>query len=58
MDTRLSENLNNKQHDYIAPFLWLHGEDDELIIKEIHRIYESNIRSVCLESRTHEDFRR
>lgn len=56
MDTRLSENLNNKQHDYIAPFLWLHGEDDELIIKEIHRIYESNIRSVCLESRTHEDF--
>ena len=56
MDTRLQENLLGKQHDYMAPFLWLHGEDDSLILRELQRIYDSGIRSVCLESRTHEDF--
>lgn len=56
MDWRLNDNLNGKQHDYMAPFLWLHGEDDALIVNEIQRIYDSGIRSVCLESRVHEDF--
>ena len=56
MDRRLQENLNNVQQDYIAPFLWLHNEDDELIVKELERIYDCGIRSVCLESRTHEEF--
>lgn len=56
MDIRLQENLSGKQHDYIAPFLWLHGEDDSLIIRELQRIYDSGVRSVCLESRIHEDF--
>lgn len=56
MDTRLQDNLSGKQHDYMAPFLWLHGEDDAPIIRELERIYDSGIRSVCLESRTHEDF--
>lgn len=56
MDNRLQENLQGQQHDYMAPFLWLHGEDDALIIRELDRIYDSGIRSVCLESRTHEDF--
>ncbi len=56
MDWRLQDNLNGKQQDYIAPFLWLHGEEDALIVNEIQRIYDSGIRSVCLESRVHEDF--
>lgn len=56
MDTRLRENLNGKQHDYMAPFMWLHGEDDALIINELQRIYDSGIRSVCLESRIHGGF--
>ena len=56
MDRRLHENLNGIQQNYIAPFLWLHNEPDEDIIAEIERIYESGIRSVCLESRTHEEF--
>lgn len=56
MDTRLQDNLNGMQHDYMAPFLWLHGEDDQLILNELQRIYDSGIRSVCLESRVHEDF--
>lgn len=56
MDKRLQENLKEKQQDYIAPFLWLHNEDDSLIVNEIQRIYDSGIRSVCLESRTHDEF--
>ena len=56
MDKRLQENLKNVQHNFIAPFLWLHNEDDKYIVAEIERIYDCGIRSVCLESRTHEDF--
>ena len=56
MDTRLKDNLNGIQHNYMAPFLWLHGEEDNLIVNELQRIYDSGIRAVCLESRVHEDF--
>ena len=56
MDKRLVDNLSGKQHDYMAPFLWLHGEDTALVIAELERVYESGIRSVCFESRTHENF--
>jgi len=56
MDTRLRDNLNGKQHDYMAPFFWMHGEDDALIVNEVQRVYDSGIRSVCLESRVHNDF--
>lgn len=56
MDIRLQNNLRGSQHNYIAPFLWLHNEDDRYIVNEIDRIYDSGIRSVCLESRTHEEF--
>ena len=56
MDRRINENLNGVQQNYIAPFLWLHNEDDEYIVSEIKRIYESGIRSICIESRTHEEF--
>ena len=39
-----------------APFLWLHQEPVEEVIAEIERIHQCGIRSVCLESRTYEDF--
>ena len=56
MDKRLQDNLNNIQQNFIAPFLWLHNEDDKYIIVEIERIHDCGLRSVCLESRTHEEF--
>ena len=56
MDERVLDNLKGKQHNYIAPFLWLHNENDEYILAEIERIYEAGIRSICIESRTHEEF--
>ena len=40
----------------LAPFFWLHGESEEILKEEIEAIYNSGIRAVCLESRTHEDF--
>ena len=58
MDVRLQDNLSGIQQNYIATFLWLHEEEDELIIKEIQHIYDSGIRSICVESRTHENFAR
>ena len=40
----------------VAPFFWLHGESEDILREEIEAIYNSGIRAVCLESRTHEDF--
>ncbi len=45
-------NMNEK----IFPFLWLRGEERNLIEKEIDSIYNNNIRAFIVESRTHPDF--
>ena len=52
----LNSIINGEIDNYIAPFLWLHNEDDSLIIRELHRIHDCGIGAVCLESRTHEEF--
>jgi hypothetical protein len=56
MDKRIAENLNNINNNYILPFLWLHGEELDLISEEIEKIFESGIRALCVESRIHPDF--
>lgn len=43
-------------NEKISPFLWLRGEDKNLIEKEIESIYNCNMRSFVVESRTHPDF--
>lgn len=40
----------------IFPFLWHHGESNEVILEEIERIYECGLRAFCVESRPHPDF--
>lgn len=52
----ITECLNGKEENYIIPFLWLHGEDEETLKSYMAAIYEANIRAVCLESRPHPDF--
>ena len=52
----LSDIINGQLENYIAPFLWLHNEDDSLIVKELHRIHDCGIGAVCIESRTHNEF--
>ncbi len=47
---------NGRYENSIAPFLWLHHEDDGLIVKELKAIHDAGIGAVCLESRTHDEF--
>jgi len=56
MKSTLIDNINEKYKNYMMPFFWQHGDSDELIISELHRVYESGIGGVCIESRVHPDF--
>ena len=47
---------NEKESNYIIPFLWLKGECEDVIREEIEKIYECGIRGICIESRPHPDF--
>ena len=48
--------LLGKCTSHILPFLWMKGEDNETIGKELDKIEKCGIREVCLESRPHPDF--
>lgn len=56
METRLQQVLQGKEDNYILPFFWQHGEDEETLRRYMKIIYDSNIRAVCVESRPHPDF--
>lgn len=45
-----------KYENYILPFFWQHGENEEILRDYMRKIRESNIRAVCIESRPHPDF--
>lgn len=53
---KMTECLSGGSGNYILPFFWQHGEDDETLIREIDAIEKSGVRALCVESRTHEDF--
>lgn len=53
---RLSEVLQGKEDNYMLPFFWQHGEDEETLRHYMQVIYEANIRAVCIESRPHPEF--
>lgn len=48
--------MTETQGSYILPFLWLKGEDNDTIKKELDRIEACGIREICVESRPHPDF--
>lgn len=52
----LEKIINGDHGNFIAPFLWLHNEDDTLIVNELRRIHSCGIGAVCIESRTHQEF--
>ncbi len=56
MEKRLSELLENKGGNYILPFFWQHGEEEQLLCEGMEKIYASGIGAVCVESRPHPDF--
>lgn len=43
-------------NNYILPFLWVHGEEEEIYRKMIGVIYDADIRAFCVEARPHPDF--
>ena len=56
MDRQILEALNHKNDNYILPFLWMKGETEDVIRREIDRIDACGIKALCLESRPHPDF--
>lgn len=44
------------EKNYILPFLWMCGEEEEILREEMGKIYECGIRAVCVEARPHDDF--
>ena len=56
MNTRIHEALVGKQENYILPFFWQHGEDEQTLREYMGVIQDMGIQAVCLESRPHPDF--
>lgn len=56
MGKSVAELLKNQGDNYIFPFFWQHGEDEETLRDYMRVIEESNCYAVCVESRPHPDF--
>jgi hypothetical protein len=56
MNSRITEVLQGREENYILPFLWQHGEEEDVIREEMARVHESGIGAVCIEARPHPDF--
>lgn len=56
MNSKVERLLKGQGGNYIFPFFWQHGEDEETLRKYMQVIHESNIGAVCVESRPHPDF--
>ncbi|MDP4098173.1 glycosyl hydrolase [Paenibacillus sp. P96] len=56
MRSRLQDVLEGQEQNYILPFLWQHGEEEQVIREEMARVHEAGIGAVCVESRPHPDF--
>ncbi|WP_219837181.1 hypothetical protein [Paenibacillus sp. R14(2021)] len=56
MLSKLHEVLAGREDNYILPFFWQHGEDEQVLREEMARIHESGIRAVCVEARPHPDY--
>ncbi|MBQ2634446.1 MAG: hypothetical protein IJI13_00820 [Oscillospiraceae bacterium] len=48
----MTDNLDRR----ILPFLWVHGESEEVYREMVKAIYDANIRAFCVEARPHEGF--
>ena len=48
----MTDNLDRR----ILPFLWVHGESEDVYREMVKAIYDANIRAFCVEARPHEGF--
>lgn len=56
MSKKLESLLKKEGGNYLFPFFWQHGEDEETLRTYMKVIDEANIGAVCVESRPHPDF--
>ncbi|MFP4976632.1 glycosyl hydrolase [Paenibacillus sp. CN-4] len=56
MNPKIKQLLNNEGENYIFPFLWLHGEEENVLREYMEAIHSAGIGAVCIESRPHPDF--
>lgn len=56
MNQRIREALDEKNGNYILPFLWMKGDEEEAVRWEIRKIRECGITEFCVEARPHPDF--
>lgn len=56
MKNKLNRVLSGNSENHILPFFWQHGEEDDILLEELHRIHSSGVGAVCIESRPHEGF--
>ncbi|HHV11866.1 MAG TPA: hypothetical protein GXX75_16450 [Clostridiales bacterium] len=56
MNFKVKKLINDKGDNYIFPFLWLHGEEEDVLRRYMQAIDENNIKAVCIESRPHPDY--
>lgn len=56
MNQRIKDVLDGTYENYIMPFLWLHGVEENILRNCVAKIYECGIRAMCLEARPHKDF--
>lgn len=48
--------MTGRAPNALAPFLWLHGEDEATLRAEVQRIHACGIGALCAEARPHKDF--
>ncbi len=53
---RIAQLLSGEGENYILPFMWQHGEDEQTLREYVRVIRQSGCRAVCLEARPHPDF--
>ena len=56
MNTKIEKLLAGQGGNYILPFFWQHGEDEQTLRTYMKVINEASIGAVCVESRPHPDY--
>ncbi len=56
MSNRIREALHDQNGNYILPFFWMHGAEENVIRELMGKVFDAGIRAVCLESRPHPDY--
>lgn len=52
----VKELFAGKEENHMLPFLWVHGESEDVYRRMVKAIYDSNIRAFCVEARPHPQF--